>query len=90
MGDNSVATNFTEEEISSDEGGYHCLTFGGVNATITGSGTLAATAQASNDGCAILICEDGALTITGDAAVSARVKGEYWGWEDEDGNPVKR
>ena len=85
----SIFTAYQDSEIDSN-GIYHCISFGGgVNVTMTGSGSLTATTQASNDGNAILLCEGSSLTIQDQAVVTAQINGTYMGWEDENGNPIQ-
>lgn len=85
----NIFTAYQDAEIDPN-GTYHCISFGGgVNVTMTGSGSLTATTQASNDGNAILLCEGSTLTIQDHAAVTAQINGTYMGWEDENGNPIQ-
>lgn len=85
----NIFTAYQDSEIDPN-GTYHCISFGGgVNVTMTGSGSLTATTQASNDGNAILLCEGSSLTIQDQAVVTAQINGTYMGWEDENGNPIQ-
>lgn len=79
-GENSIA--LSAEEVAEDQS-YHAAIFGGgVQATFTGSGTLAASTVASHDGFAILAVEESGLTFADHVQVTAEVTGTY---EDEEG-----
>ena len=80
VGENSIA--LSSDEINPNQF-YHALIFGGgVQATFTGSGTLAASTVASHDGFAILAVEESGLTFADHVQVTAEVTGTY---EDEEG-----
>lgn len=79
-GENSIS--LSAAEVAEDQS-YHAAIFGGgVQATFTGSGTLAASTVASHDGFAILAVEESGLTFADHVQVTAEVTGTY---EDEEG-----